>query len=502
MNPLPLLSRELIVASRRPITQRLKLGFGGGSMLVAVWSLLVSTGDAGPTVFMALTGIAVVLAMFTGIFVASDTISRERREGTLGFLFLTDLHAHDVVLGKLAAAGLVPAMALLSMFPALALCQLVGGVPAELFWKTMLALVVTLLYSLSATIYVSSMCEDHRKAYSGSTVLLLLASPMWMYFGAPTFGVGKFALTTGIFVLLIALFLYSASARLTKTWRDSAQYEPKKNRAFERRLSGGLLEKFPVAWMMLRRQRFNAVVRYGSYGIALGAALMCVPIASTPAGARRILWVLLGIHVALQFIIIARTAYSFYSDRQNGALELLLGSSLENEEIFQGFNRFLFRKSAPTVMLMTVIDGIYAFAIWENGASKWAALPLGLAGGLWITLGGLGWLGVYRSLMMKHPSLAMLATFARLSFVPLIMSLLFLQVRQTDQVKVAEFYVIASAFIAMFFAADAKAALAKHGRTLLLRPYTEKAPHIENEWSFIDWEEAKEPELARETVPA
>jgi ABC-type transport system involved in multi-copper enzyme maturation permease subunit len=159
MNPLPLLSRELIVASRRPITQRLKLGFGGGSMLVAVWSLLVSTGDAGPTVFMALTGIAVVLAMFTGIFVASDTISRERREGTLGFLFLTDLHAHDVVLGKLAAAGLVPAMALLSMFPALALCQLVGGVPAGLFWKTMLALVVTLLYSLSATIYVSSIAR-------------------------------------------------------------------------------------------------------------------------------------------------------------------------------------------------------------------------------------------------------------------------------------------------------------------------------------------------------
>jgi hypothetical protein len=48
----------------------------------------------------------------------------------------------------------------------------------------------------------------------------------------------------------------------------------------------------------------------------------------------------------------------------------------------------------------------------------------------------------------------------------------------------------------MFFSADAKAALATHGRTLLLRPYTEKAPHIENEWSFIDWEEGKEPETA------
>ena len=35
---------------------------------------------------------------------------------------------------------------------------------------------------------------------------------------------------------------------------------------------------------------------------------------------------------------------------------------------------------------------------------------------------------------------------------------------------------------------DAKQALIKHGRTLLLRPENEKAPHIENEWTFIDWQ--------------
>ena len=79
MNPLPLLAREMIVASRRPITQRLKLGFGGGSMLVAVWSLLVSTGAAGPKVFVVLATGAAVMALFTAIFVASDSLSRERR---------------------------------------------------------------------------------------------------------------------------------------------------------------------------------------------------------------------------------------------------------------------------------------------------------------------------------------------------------------------------------------------------------------------------------------
>src|SRR5687768_10430303 len=116
MNPVPLLQREFLVALRRPITQRLRLGFGGGSMLIVVWSLLVTTGAAGPTVFLALSGIAAVLSMFVAVFVASDSISRERREGTLGFLFLTDLRSADVLLGKFSAAGLVPFYTLLAMF--------------------------------------------------------------------------------------------------------------------------------------------------------------------------------------------------------------------------------------------------------------------------------------------------------------------------------------------------------------------------------------------------
>jgi hypothetical protein len=41
--------------------------------------------------------------------------------------------------------------------------------------------------------------------------------------------------------------------------------------------------------------------------------------------------------------------------------------------------------------------------------------------------------------------------------------------------------------------------LATHGRTLLFRPYTEKAPHIENEWSYIDREEANK-EMAQSVM--
>jgi hypothetical protein len=141
-----------------------------------------------------------------------------------------------------------------------------------------------------------------------------------------------------------------------------------------------------------------------------------------------------------------------------------------------------------------VVDASYAVMIKLSDGGKLAALPVGLAAGLWITLLGLGWLGVYRSLMMKHPSLAMLATFARLSLVPMLLGLMFLNLPRTDAEKVAVFYAFSSLMLAFFFASDAKSALTEHGRALLLRPYSEKPPHIENPWSFIDWDEASESE--------
>ena len=463
-------------------------------MVVAVWALLVSTGAAGHTIFIVLVAIASMLAMLTGIFVASDSICRERREGTLGFLFLTDLRPADVVTGKLAAAGLVPMYALLAMFPALALCQLVGGIHAGLFWSAIIALILSLFFSLSATIYVSSLCEDHRKAYSGSTFLLFVANPLWLGWTAVFGSRSRFFLAVFIFTVLSFLFLRATATRLARHWRDFNKPLERPKKSSFHSIPVALLDAFPVAWMMLRRQPFNGALRILGFTLFALVALISAPIATTAAGARQMLWLLFAIHLIYQFVLIARTAYSFYIDRQNGALELLLGTRLDNEEIFAGFNRFLLRKSAPFITLLTVLDILFACVLGESVSGPLAALPIGLASGLWITLLGLGWLGVYRSLMMRHPSLAMLATFARLSFVPAIFSLLFLNIPRTDHVKVAIFYVVSSAFLAIFFSLDAKGALAIHGRTLLLRPYSEKPPHIENEWTFIDWEEGREAE--------
>lgn len=224
----------------------------------------------------------------------------------------------------------------------------------------------------------------------------------------------------------------------------------------------------------------------GFAGVIIFALLL--PRLGTAGGAGICLAILFLLHLGYQLVMMTRTAYAFYRDRQNGALELLLCSPLSNAEIFEGLNQYLLRQSGPTTALFSGINVVCATLMWLNGFTALAAVALAMALTLWITLLSLGWLGVYRSLMMNHPSLAMLATYARVSLVPVISSLIFMVAPGSDLTKVAIFYLVAAGFLAAFFSMDAKAALEIHGRTLLLRPHSERPPHIESEWSFIDWE--------------
>ena len=72
----------------------------------------------GVSVFYTLSCIAFFYAATAGIWITSDCISEEKRDGTLGLLFLTDLRSFDIVLGKLAATSLKAFAGLIAIFPA------------------------------------------------------------------------------------------------------------------------------------------------------------------------------------------------------------------------------------------------------------------------------------------------------------------------------------------------------------------------------------------------
>src|SRR3954464_9521587 len=180
MTFLPIASRELRVAARKRSTFWLRviaavigMVLGGGFMLMSSFQ---PTGlpSMGRALFGSLTWMSVIAALATGIFFTADCLSEEKREGTLGFLFLTDLRGYDVVLGKLSATSLRCFYALLALLPILGITILMGGVTGLQFWKTSLALVNALFISLVVGIFVSAISRESQKAMAGTLLLLLL----------------------------------------------------------------------------------------------------------------------------------------------------------------------------------------------------------------------------------------------------------------------------------------------------------------------------------------
>src|SRR5215469_11630653 len=105
--------------------------------------------------FSVLTFYAFGLCLLAGVFFTAHSLTEEKREGTLGLLFLTDLKGYDVVLGKFAAVSLNAFYALLALMPMTALPLLLGGVTGAEFWRMALALINALFFSLAAGICVS-----------------------------------------------------------------------------------------------------------------------------------------------------------------------------------------------------------------------------------------------------------------------------------------------------------------------------------------------------------
>ena len=82
-----------------------------------VASLLDPTISFVKSLFWGLSGLCMLYCVAAGRLMTAECMSREKREGTLGLLFLTDLKGYDVVLGKLAATSMGGFFGLMAIFP-------------------------------------------------------------------------------------------------------------------------------------------------------------------------------------------------------------------------------------------------------------------------------------------------------------------------------------------------------------------------------------------------
>jgi hypothetical protein len=471
MTFLPVAVRELRVATRKRNTFWVRTLAGCVGLLIAGAILMVSLASGAPTVqmggvlFSVLTWMALLGVLAAGLFFSSDCLSEEKREGTIGFLFLTDLRGYDVVSGKLLATSLRTFYALLALFPILGVTLLMGGVTGVQFFKVSLALLNALICSLAAGVFVSAISRDAQRAVGGTLLLLLLyvgagpsldalmemknnrmsnwfssTSPAYAFVLAGQWGQKSFwpALLTSH---LLAWILFAGACVLVPlTWQQKAarslrlrserfyswKYGPAGSRAHLRRK---LLAVDPILWLGCR-ERWQAVGMWLLALVILGgliAMLILVP---------RQYWLGWGyINGLLSFVLYlgaATQACRFFVDaRKAGLLELLLAAPLGGRQIMMGQARALLRMFGWPLLIILVTQMVAGWAShdsWKNlsaragavGPNWWFSVLGGFLGTL-TTLANLAaicFFGMWMGVISKNANQATLKTLLFVQIIP------------------------------------------------------------------------------------
>jgi len=395
MTLLPIVERELRVAARKASSFWVRVAAALVAVVLGAGCLVFtsvgpfSSRAPGGFLFGVLTWIGLAAVLAAGLFFTSDCISEEKREGTLGFLFLTDLRGYDVIAGKLLATSLRGFYAVLAIFPILATTLLMGGVTGVEFWKTALALLNALICSLAVGLFVSTISRDSQKALAGTLLLLLLITlggpagdgiwaathrrpfqPLWSLL-SPAF-VFKMAGAWGrtpywkalALTQITAWFLLAFACWLApRTWQQRARQlistpatwayfwkfgGPRRRLGLRRKL----LERDAMLWLACR-ERWQA----------LGMWLLAIVIVAGLGLMLRIpyeAWMVAGwvgsVLTLVGYLWMSSQAGRFFIDaRQSGLIELLLATPLTERQIVNGQWKGLARLfGAPVVVLLAV----------------------------------------------------------------------------------------------------------------------------------------------------
>jgi ABC-type transport system involved in cytochrome c biogenesis permease component len=483
MTFLPIVDRELRVAARRRTTYLTRvvaaalviLIFGGLQLTQAFRPGMFFT--AGQTQFFVLKWLGFLFACSAGVFLTSDSLSEEKREGTLGLLFLTDLRGYDVVLGKFISHSVQAFYGLLAALPVLALTLLAGGVSGGEFWRMMLVFCNTLFFSLSIGLLVSSISRDAMKAINGTLLICLLfiaglplvdwAAASWdplkfdsrLSLASPGYlflTVGPIATTTYWHQLSLQhfvawTFLAASSICTPRAWQDKTpnasgnslgrfwRYGTSRGRSSLRRK---LLARDPVHWLAMRDRwlpRLVWAVAWLALGL-LGWGILYSGGFRVPLTVGYYSQTLLALAL---YLWMASQASRFYVDAvRTGAMELILVAPVSPGQIVRSQWMALRRTFLFPAMLVVGLKTLGGLAMILEMQKAMAGTASGgpgfnfihsqivtVAAGAVNFVGDLlaiAWFGMWMGLTSKKTTTAVVKTFAFVIVLPWL-ALMFLQ---------------------------------------------------------------------------
>ncbi|HUS34005.1 MAG TPA: ABC transporter permease subunit [Verrucomicrobiae bacterium] len=265
---LPIAAREIRAAAHNRGLYRGRAAIAGTALIATSWIFFSMFGLSGPVTSVGQNIFAVQaiggFLFACGAFVATaDSISREKRDGTLGLLFLTHLKARDVVLGKLVASMTLFVAGALAATPILTLPILMGGIQLSQALYLLASLLNAMLLSAAAGLFASSISYKKERSAAIAMVILLvfcgiipltvlgcrkggmLETAYMLQFFTPLYGpqlamgaitgvqVGFFWASFAIIFAVSLLLLAAASLITPRTWQQRAK-EPFSKRIVER----------------------------------------------------------------------------------------------------------------------------------------------------------------------------------------------------------------------------------------------------------------------------
>jgi ABC-type transport system involved in cytochrome c biogenesis permease component len=414
MRFLPIVERELRESARQPKTWwRRVLTMGVALALFAFVYLTVgqwfNLSGIGRQLFGVLSVFGMIYAMLAGPLATVDCLSRERREGTLGLLFLTDLRSYDVVFGKTAAASLNIVLTLTAALPVVAMPMLMGGVSLMQLAFVMLALVNIMFLSLATGVCASALFASARSSLAVTLAWLFFLSVGLVFVGeqilkirfnspaAPYFYMAcpiytmqrclgglmrgpmwEYWLNMGGMHALGWACLFIACRRTANSWRDlpTSARELRWRERWERWRRGSdasrlawrrsMLARNPVSWLEGRDRLQERML----WAIILVSAIFWAmrhlqSPKSWPDEVGLVAWPVLAQYVLCLWIAI-QAPRRLADDKQSGALELLLCTPVSPGEIVRGSMMILRRRFGRALVALVALDTFIAVAYFSE----------------------------------------------------------------------------------------------------------------------------------------
>jgi ABC-type transport system involved in cytochrome c biogenesis permease component len=457
MTFLPVVERELRVASRRrgAYWGRFTAGLIGAAL--AAWILLAvndTEKNLGIDLFQVTSALVFIYATIAGTLVTCDCLSEEKREGTLGLLFLTDLKGHDVVLGKLAATSVNAFYGMLALLPMLAIPFIVGGVTQAEMLRVVLVSINLLFFFLSIGLFVSAVCRKDNWALGLCILIglvLVLAGPLMTQFrffrydaaamlSSPATGCflafddnytksphSYFWINAAITHCYCWIFFGLACRIVPRSWQDAPvgkrKPSPLADAPIRRaRTRTELLEINPFLWRVARSGRKSMLVWLMLGALTLLWSRYTRWVTTNLFDAAMDLLLLIPAGLVLKCWLAAEASRTLSEDRRNGGLELLLSTPLHERDIVRGQLTALWRQFGPPVIVMLLAYLVFTIAevrTWDSNSRPELLMGhLVLAGFLAADMIALSWVGMWLGLINRKPNRAALLALTRILVLP------------------------------------------------------------------------------------